>query len=399
MNETNAGIYAPLELTLNQLKRIFDLMPDLVYVLNLDAQNIQYTNTRLLDVLGYTPDDVAEMGYTLAPVMVHDDMDALAVQLSAEFDNLSADGKTEFIIHFRHKNGDIKTLRNRASVITHHPDGRNHLVVVVAEDVTQARRYEQLLAEKLTQLERTNAELEQFAYVASHDLQEPLRKIISFGERLERRYAEKLGEEGRFFVERMTNASQRMHVLIQDLLAYSRVSRHDELFETVKLDDVFAQILSDLELRIQQKNATIVFGKLPNIAAKPTQIYQLFQNLLTNALKFTRTEVTPLITVESRMATPDELQTVLQITTTTVPYHRIRVWDNGIGFDNEYAEQIFMLFQRLHGRAEYDGTGLGLAICRKIVERHHGHIAAQGQLEVGTEFVVYLPETQIDLKN
>lgn len=522
MNEINL---APVPLTTEQLKRIFDLMPDLVYVLNLDAQSIHYTNARLLDVLGYTFDDVAEMGYTLGPVMVHDDLNALAVQLSAEFDNLSEDKTSEFVISFKHKNGQIKTLRNRASVMTRHPDGRNHLVVVVAEDITktlvrektiQQQQYQLSEAEKIfeygswewdcskdyirwsagmfkliglsdinithadvprdlydtfvmpqdsahvwslfeavvaqqnegyevahrlidlqenvkhvliktklsydqngnltqvvgviadvTQLEnykrelerqvkdlnKSNAELEQFAYVASHDLQEPLRKIISFGERLERRYAEKLGDEGRFFVERMTNAAQRMHVLIDDLLAYSRVSRHDESFQKLRLNNIVSQILNDLELRIQQKKAVVVVEKLPNITAQPTQIYQLFQNLLTNALKFTRPDVTPQITIKSRLATPDELQEVLG-SATALPYHRISVSDNGIGFDNEYAEQIFVLFQRLHGRAEYEGTGLGLAICRKIVERHHGHIAARGQLGAGAEFVVYLPETQ-----
>ena len=158
-------------------------------------------------------------------------------------------------------------------------------------------------------------------------------------------------------------------------------------------NSVVSQILNDLELRIQQKKAVVVVEKLPNITAQPTQIYQLFQNLLTNALKFTRPDVTPQIIIKSRLATPDELQEVLG-STTAFPHHRISVADNGIGFDNEYADQIFVLFQRLNGRAEYDGTGLGLAICRKIIERHHGHIAAHGQLGAGAEFVVYLPETQ-----
>ena len=514
-----------LTLTPKQVLRVFDLMPDLVYVLDLDAQKLHYTNARLFDVLGYTPADVAAMNYTLAPVMVHDDLDSLAAQLSADFDQLSEEHSMEFMIQFRHKKGNICNLRNRASVMTRHPDGRNQLVVVVAEDITktterekkiQQQQYQLSEAEKIfeygswewdcskdyihwstgmfkltgipetdyadgcvprflydslihpqdlplvltnfeaafvhqkegyevahrltdnqqnlkyflvktklsygqngqlthvvgvtadvTQLEnykrelerqvkdlnKSNHDLEQFAYVASHDLQEPLRKIISFGERLDKKYKHQLGEEGAFFIDRMAKAAYRMNVLINDLLAYSRVSRQAELLQKVDLNDVLAHILNDLELIIQEKQALVHCPNLPTIQGRPALFYQLFQNLLTNALKFTKPNRPPTVTIESRLATKNELAQFFEEPTDTT-YHRISITDDGIGFEDQYSEKIFALFQRLHGRAEYDGTGLGLAICRKIVEKHHGHISAHGHFGKGAEFVVYLPENQ-----
>ena len=532
MNNTFIKSSESLKLEPAQVIRIFDLMPDFVYVLDLDNQKLLYTNERLYDILGYTWEDVIEMNYSLGPVMVHDNMNAFAAQLSNTFNNLSEDKTTEFIINFKHKNSNIRELRNRATVMKRNAKGANQFIVVVAEDITDARLYDKILAEKIELLKRqrdqmeaaetifsygsweydasesttvysdglfrllglppsdypdgrmeklsynqfiipqdrqmvmdflakatadkvpecylehqiidtngklkhvvmkakyfydndeklsrilgviadrseveayqielerrlaalknSNAELEQFAYVASHDLQEPLRKIISFGERLSYKYTDKLGTEGIFFVDRMTNAANRMQILIQDLLTYSRASKHSELFESVDLKDVFKHILSDLELKINEKQATITFENLPIINAQPSQMYQLFQNLLTNALKFTKPNVPAIITIKCKKATPLEVKNNPEL----FPfgnYYRITVNDNGIGLENEYAERIFALFQRLHGRSEYEGTGLGLAICRKIVETHQGQIKASGTLGVGTEFTIYLPETQ-----
>ncbi|MDZ7899363.1 MAG: ATP-binding protein [Arcicella sp.] len=375
-----------------QVMRIFDLMPDLVYVLNLDEQSLFYTNGRLYDVLGYTWDDIVEMNYSLGPVMVHDDLSTFGSELANTFDNLLEDSITEFSINFRHKNGSIRELRNRATVMTRHPDGRNQFIVVVAEDITESKALNLELERRLTALKKSNAELEQFAYVASHDLQEPLRKINTFGERLTHKYSDKLGDEGNFFAERMNNAATRMQALIQDLLTYSRVSSLQDSFEPVDLKEIFKQVLNDLELKIQEKKATITFQNLPTINAQPIQMYQLFQNLLTNALKFIKPDVAPIITVKCRLATPAEIGEISTLITFR-RYYRISVSDNGIGLENEYAERIFTLFQRLHGRSEYEGTGLGLAICRKIVEGHQGQIKAKGVLGVETEFVMYLPET------
>jgi signal transduction histidine kinase len=246
------------------------------------------------------------------------------------------------------------------------------------EERVQQRTFE--LLELNTALERSNHELEQFASVASHDLQEPLRKIQAFGDRLVQRFSNILGEQGREFVERMQHSAVRMRALIDDLLAYSRVASRGKPFEPVDLNQVAEEVVSDLEGRIEQTEGRVDVGPLPTIEGDPLQMRQLFQNLIGNALKFRKPDVAPLVLVRSESGEENGAATC-----------KLSVKDNGIGFDGAYAERIFQLFQRLHGRAEFDGTGMGLAICRKIVERHGGHIMAHSQPGCGSEFVVTLP--------
>jgi light-regulated signal transduction histidine kinase (bacteriophytochrome) len=224
-------------------------------------------------------------------------------------------------------------------------------------------------------------------------LQEPLRKIIAFGERLAKKYKEQLGSEGQFFVDRMTGAAQRMHALIEDLLAYSRASRQTESYASVNLNEVVKNVLEDLEVKIQEKKASITIDDLPAVEAQSVQMHQLFLNLIENALKFTKPGTTPKIAIQVRKIVPYEAPTVGRINPKE-NYFEFIISDNGIGFEAEYAERIFTIFQRLHGRAEYAGTGLGLAICRKIVEAHHGFIEAQGKPGEGAKFIFYLLVTQ-----
>lgn len=241
---------------------------------------------------------------------------------------------------------------------------------------TLATDLEQLVAERTAELHRSNRELEQFAYVASHDLQEPLRKVLAFGDRLKARCADQVGDQGREYIERMQTAAARMRTLIQDLLTYSRVGTRAVEFAPVPLGEVAAEVLSDLELRLEQTGATVDLGPLPAVEADRLQMRQLFQNLIGNALKFRRPDAPPRVTVRAE---------------TDGDRCRLTVTDNGIGFDNTYADRIFQVFQRLHGRDEYEGTGIGLAICRKIAERHGGTITADGRPGLGATFAVTLP--------
>lgn len=271
--------------------------------------------------------------------------------------------------------------------------GKVQRIMGMLADRTEIITYQNELERRLTALNKSNRDLEQFAYVASHDLQEPLRKIIAFGERLAKKYKEQLGTEGQFFVDRMTGAAQRMHALIEDLLAYSRASRQTESYVSVNLNEVVKNVLEDLEVKIQEKKASIIIDDLPAVECQSVQMHQLFLNLIENALKFTKPGSTPKIVIQVRKIVPYEVPSIGQLNPKE-NYFEFIISDNGIGFEAEYAERIFTIFQRLHGRAEYAGTGLGLAICRKIVEAHHGFIEAQGKPGEGAKFIFYLPVTQ-----
>lgn len=240
------------------------------------------------------------------------------------------------------------------------------------------------------ELARSNRELEDFAFVASHDLQEPLRKIRAFGNRLESGYADVIDERGKDFLARMLNAAERMSMLISDLLAFSRVSTRGKDFGDVDLNKALSSVLSDLEIAIDEKSAKVNIDHLPNIRGDRTQIEQLFLNLISNALKFQPEGVTPEVNITC--AEPDEAELTGIVMSDECDWVKIKVADNGIGFDQSFAEKIFAPFQRLHGRTEYKGTGIGLAVCRRIVERHNGQITAQSVQGEGATFTILVPK-------
>jgi PAS domain S-box-containing protein len=258
----------------------------------------------------------------------------------------------------------------------------DHLEVLVQERTAA-------LLEQQKALASSNSELEQFAYVASHDLQEPLRKIQAFGDRLAKKYRDDLGEQGKEYVDRMLSSAGRMRTLIDDLLSLSRVTTRGQPFTQVNLNDISREAISDLEIRLVQTGGRIEVGSLPTLTADAGQLRQLFVNLFGNALKFHRSGVPPIVNVAATR--------ISDLPEGTAPppagnaAWRLTVTDNGIGFEQEYAERIFEVFQRLQGRGEYEGSGIGLAICRKIVERHGGAIVAQGRPGDGATFVIDLP--------
>ncbi|HZR16180.1 MAG TPA: ATP-binding protein [Verrucomicrobiae bacterium] len=256
--------------------------------------------------------------------------------------------------------------------------------VVVFKDITERKQVQDSLARKAAELARSNAELEQFAFVASHDLQEPLRKIQAFGDRLKVRCQSIESSDIQDYLERMQSAAARMRTLINDLLAFSRVIRSSEPFVPVDLAQITKEVLGDLEVRIEKSGAKVELENLPTIEADPMQMRQLILNLLGNALKFQPPGASPLIRISATTLTPLSRE----------PQCEIHVEDNGIGFDEKYMDKIFAVFQRLHGRTEYEGTGVGLAVCRRIVDRHHGTITAKSQPGKGATFIVTLPLKQ-----
>ena len=281
------------------------------------------------------------------------------------------------------------------------PEGIPNRVIGVTQDITlekmaqqelerQVRERTFQLQDSILDLKRSNQNLQQFAYIASHDLQEPLRKIQSFGDLLKNRYSKELGE-GVNYLLRMQKSAGRMSVLIQDLLNFSRISTRQEASAPVHLADVVKAVKKDLDLMITESGAQIVSEDLPTVSGDKTQLNQLFQNLLSNAVKFRRAGTSPLISVSSRIIPFQELPENVKPTRIAEAYNRIDISDNGIGFDELYLDRIFQVFQRLHGISEYPGTGIGLAICEKVAANHGGAITARSEPMSGSTFSVYIP--------
>jgi PAS domain S-box-containing protein len=268
--------------------------------------------------------------------------------------------------------------------------GINTDITELKKTESALRSSEAKLRQFTTQLERSNRELQDFAYVASHDLQEPLRKIVVFGERLKEQGGDELDGQSRDYLDRMQKAAARMQTLINDLLTFSRVTTRARPFTQVDLAQVAREVVTDLEGRIELVKGRVEVGTLPLIDAEVLQMRQLFQNLIGNALKFRRLDVPPVVKVAAEIITsraPDEGTTVVR------KFCRLTVSDNGIGFDEKYLDRIFNVFQRLHSRNDYEGTGMGLAIARKIVLFHRGEITAKSKPGEGTTFIVTLPVT------
>lgn len=250
------------------------------------------------------------------------------------------------------------------------------------------------LEEKIMHLNASNQALEQFAYVASHDLQEPLRKIMTFSDRLLEKGREQLDENTQQYLDRIVNAASRMRKLIEDLLSYSRISSQQKPFEVVDLNIVVNTVIDDAESIIHEKQALITADPLLQVKGEASQLAQLFQNLVSNALKFTRPGVQPQISISASVVeakAPGDPS----LSSAKSSYYRIRVADNGIGFEKKYSSRIFVIFQRLHGRNEFEGTGIGLSVCKRIAENHGGFMEAEGKPGEGAVFYVYLPVSLI----
>lgn len=257
------------------------------------------------------------------------------------------------------------------------------VITATGRDVTERHLVDVQLANAYQRLEETNRDLSDFAYIASHDLQEPLRKIATFTDRLTTNAAEQLDERNLDYLERINGAASRMQRLIDDLLTYSRVGTAGQEFAPCDLAVVVSEVLSDLEISVDTAGATVHVDLLPTVHADPTQMRQLLQNLIGNALKFRDADRLPTIEVRVREDADPSGPEASSVT--------IEVVDNGIGFEPKHAEKIFAVFQRLHGRSEYDGSGIGLAVCRRIAERHGGSLTALGRPGEGSTFAFSLP--------
>ena len=310
-----------------------------------------------------------------------------------------------FVHRILMNDGTEKIIQARGELVVN-DEGRVLKMIGTAQDITESQKAQQQLEERTQALESTNAELQRFAYVASHDLQEPLRKIMTFASLLDKDLAGDLNENARLYMQKIVQSSGRMQQLIGDILAFSSLRAGSEDYRATDLNVVVKQVLSDIEIRIQDTGAVIHAGELPVIDAIPSQMGQLFQNLLSNALKFRKDEVLPEITISCTTVTTEALpRHDLRVGRRGIKndfsysrgrelFARIEVRDNGIGFDEAYGTKIFEIFQRLHSNKSFKGTGIGLAICKKIVDNHHGMIAATSIPGDGAAFVFHLPFSQ-----
>ncbi|HEV7239187.1 MAG TPA: ATP-binding protein [Thermoanaerobaculia bacterium] len=351
-------------------REILDTMADALFVL--DASGcIRVTNHTVRELLGYGDSDLLGRSIDRLEVVTGD---ATISRTLTDLAHRGAIREQERVL--RHKDGHGIDVSLSISPVgdTDEQEG----AVVIARDIRARKRAEEVLRNAMSRLEQSNRELEDFAYVASHDLQEPLRKIQAFGDLLRSKHAAEMDAQARDYVERMQSAANRMQVLINDLLSFSRVTTNAQPFVRVDLGAVASEVVKDLEARIVESGGRITVGPMPVIDADPLQMRQLLQNLAANALKFRRDDVPPVVDVHGELENGR---------------CRITVVDNGIGFEEKYAERIFTMFERLHARTKYEGTGIGLAICRKIAERHGGEIRAHGKPGEGATFVVTLPAT------
>lgn len=272
-------------------------------------------------------------------------------------------------------------------------------IAVTFRDISERREAAQAMSVANEKLEQRNRALRDFAYIASHDLQEPLRKISAFSNLVVEDYGDKVDDTGKHYLDRMQDAAQRMSQLISDLLVYSRITTQARPFKPVDLNKIVENVLNDLSMRIEDVEGTVEVGDLATIEADSTQMRQLLQNLIGNALKFHRPDVPPKITVDATMVDRDTLNGGPPVAASSNTLCRLRITDNGIGFEAKYVDRIFTPFQRLHGRGSYEGTGMGLAICRRIVERHGGSIGVESVPDEGSTFTVWLPAEHSSASN
>ncbi len=373
-----------------RFRTMAEAMPQIVWMTRPDGDT-EYFNLRWYEFTGLTPNQSLGAAWVTP---LHPDDRARGVERW----QISVDNAIPYEIEFRLRKADgtYRWFLTRANPV------RNEKGLVVRwlgtctdidDSKQQAEKLEELVDSRTVALRRSNEELEKFAYIASHDLQEPLRKIQAFGDRLNTRYKAGLGEQGQDYIARMLDSAGRMRRLIDDLLSFSRITSKVQPLAPVNLNAVVRDVLSDLEIRVAQSGGRVEVGPLPTLPADSVQMRQLFQNLVSNALKFQRPGVPPVVTVKAeplREFPPDPPSNGTNSTPHRTGF-RITVADNGIGFEAQYADRIFELFQRLHGRHQYEGTGLGLAICKKIAERHGGAISAKGYPGEGSTFIIDFP--------
>lgn len=371
------------------IQHIAEASPTILYLFDLEERRFLYINKEVKEVLGYEPEEIIEMGEKAAIMYLHPDDAIKSPEKYVKYANAAGTGvMRQFEGRVKNRSKKWKWILTREMVFKRDEQGKALQVLGSALDITDRKEMEQALVYKTLQLQQSNSSLEEFAHVASHDLQEPLRKITTFGDRLLSTHKQVLSADGQLYLDKIVLSTRRMQQLISDILSVSLISGV-KTFEEYSLNKLLEDVLQTLEYKIDEKRAVITAEQLPDANVIPSQFRQLFQNLLSNSIKFSKEGIAPDIQITHEFLPPPavakyKLQNAGQ-------YLQIKVKDNGIGFEEVFSEKIFAIFQRLNSRAEYEGTGIGLAICKKIVENHGGIIMARAVPNDGAEFTIIIP--------
>lgn len=377
------------------IQKTADATPAIIASYNINSGTYRFVSMGLKKLLGYDPKRPLEEGVQFFVNIIHpDDLPVIMEKNAAAQEHANnqqdidaGESIVEFEYRMRHANGEYRWFHTYGTVFDRNGNGQVENVLNISIDTTERKEMETALTQKNLLLEQSNANLEEFAYVASHDLKEPLRKISIFGDRLLSTQHQYLGADGQLYLEKIIDSSRKMQGLINDLLSLSLITGNKS-FVQYSLQDIINEVLRTLDHKIEEKKATVHAQPLPEARIIPSQFRQLFQNLLSNSLKFIKQDTKPEIFINFRWLRYKEVEQYKLIRSRS--YLEITFTDNGIGFDNMFAGKIFAIFQRLNQKA-YEGTGIGLAICKKIVENHGGVIFASGEPDNGATFTFIIP--------
>ncbi len=374
-------------------QKITDIAPSLIAVYDVHTGTYVFISMAFEKMFGYKRETLLAQGLAFLLDKIHPD-DLVQIQKKQtealnRANNEHWEGIEEFKYRLRHEDGTYRWLQTYGTIFQRDEHGKVLQVLNISIDITGEKMAEQALNQKNVLLQQSNSSLEEFAYIASHDLQEPLRKISTFGNMLQTLQEENLSDSGKLYLRKIVDSSIRMQAMINDLLSVSVISGNRS-FKEENLQLLLEEVLVTMEYKIEQTGAVIEqMQPLPHLKVIASQLRQLFQNLISNSLKFMHKEVRPVLKIEVAYMSGQEPE--LLALTAGRSYLKLRFSDNGIGFSNDYAGKIFAIFQRLHGKAEYEGTGIGLAVCKKIAEHHNGMIYAMGEVNKGAIFTIILP--------
>ncbi len=355
------------------------------WIWNLETQKLSYSDN-LYRLLGCKPHAFESSMDNFIRFVHPEDKEKVTIDT-----NSILEGEKERTVQFFRiirEDGQLRYFKSIAKSVVYSKE--NKTIIGIISDITDEHHKNITIEQRNFELEQTNTELESFNHVASHDLQEPLRKIQTFISRISKTDTDLMSETGREYIAKIQLAATRMRTLIDDLLLFSRSNKTDKAFVLTDLNELLLNAKQELADTILDKNAVINAEELPSINVIPYQIQQLFINLISNSLKYSKPDVNPIITIQCEKISVSQISSLK--TNPEKEYYQISISDNGMGFDQQFSESIFTLFQRLHTSAEFPGTGIGLAICKKIVENHMGAIKAEGKLNVGATFTIFLPE-------